>query len=98
MKLNEDDVKLLEELFIVEGIVFDPYPVESYEVAYDNLISQTISSLQQAVEDLVITVDKVLLIAHVKALHLEHVVNWEILCISVLIHIPATVATAKERE
>ncbi|KAJ8632434.1 hypothetical protein MRB53_025770 [Persea americana] len=58
VKLNEDDVKLLEELFIVEGIVFDPYPVESYEVAYDNLISQTISSLQQAVEDLVITVDK----------------------------------------
>ncbi|RWR87681.1 kinesin-like protein KIN-1 [Cinnamomum micranthum f. kanehirae] len=58
VKLNEDDVKLLEELFIVEGIIFDPYSVESYEVAYDNLISQTISALQQTVEDLVITVDE----------------------------------------
>lgn len=56
--LNDEDVKLLEELFITEGIIFDPYLAEDFDQIYENLISQTISSLQQTVEDLVITVEK----------------------------------------
>lgn len=58
-RLDEDDVKLLEKLFILEGIFFDPNSVEDLELAFEDVTMQTISSLQQAVEELVCTVDEV---------------------------------------
>ncbi|KAK7337818.1 hypothetical protein VNO77_18405 [Canavalia gladiata] len=56
-RLNVEDVKLLEELFIQEGILFDPSLVEE-ELEIEDLTLQTISSLQEAVEKLLSTVDE----------------------------------------
>ncbi|KAL0005825.1 hypothetical protein SO802_013386 [Lithocarpus litseifolius] len=56
--LDIEDVKLLEELFILEGILFDPYSVEELESSYEDVTLQTISSLQAAVEELVFTVEE----------------------------------------
>lgn len=61
-RLDFEDVKLLEELFIQEGIFFDPESVEELELAYEDVTLQTISSLQQAVEELSITSTEVRLI------------------------------------
>lgn len=58
-KLDVEDVELLEELFILEGILFDPNSVEDLESAYEDVTLQTISSLQQAVEELVFTIEEV---------------------------------------
>ncbi|XP_054804383.1 kinesin-like protein KIN-1 isoform X1 [Prosopis cineraria] len=55
-RMNVDDVKLLEELFILEGIVFDPQSVEELESDYEDLTLQTISSLQAAMEQVRSTV------------------------------------------
>ncbi|KAG8649684.1 kinesin-like protein KIN-1 isoform X2 [Manihot esculenta] len=57
-KLDVEDVELLEELFILEGILFDPNSVEDLESAYEDVTLQTISSLQQAVEELVFTIEE----------------------------------------
>ncbi|KAL6953266.1 serine/threonine-protein kinase KIN2 [Sarracenia purpurea var. burkii] len=57
-KLDVEDVKLLEELFILEGIFFDINSVEDLESAYEDVTIQTISSLQQAVEELAVTVEE----------------------------------------
>ncbi|XAR49088.1 Plus-end-directed kinesin ATPase [Bertholletia excelsa] len=57
-KLDEEDVKLLEELFILEGIFFNLSSVEDLESAYEDVTLQTISSLQQTVNELVLTVDE----------------------------------------
>ncbi|KAK4273504.1 hypothetical protein QN277_021887 [Acacia crassicarpa] len=57
-RMNVDDVKLLEELFILEGIVFDPQSVEELESDYEDLTLQTISSLQAALEQCMSTVDE----------------------------------------
>lgn len=57
--LEVEDVKLLEELFILEGILFDPYSVEELESSYEDVTLRTISSLQAAVEELVFTVEEV---------------------------------------
>ncbi|XP_047318181.1 kinesin-like protein KIN-1 [Impatiens glandulifera] len=55
-RLHVEDVKLLEELFIVEGVFFDlTSSAEELESAYNDITSQTISALQQEVEDLVST-------------------------------------------
>ncbi|KAK4596038.1 hypothetical protein RGQ29_014209 [Quercus rubra] len=56
--LEVEDVKLLEELFILEGILFDPYSVEELESSYEDVTLRTISSLQAAVEELVFTVEE----------------------------------------
>lgn len=45
-------MKLLEELFTVEGIFFDPCSIEELEEAYEDLASRTILLLQKAVEEL----------------------------------------------
>ncbi|KAL8166391.1 hypothetical protein V2J09_007890, partial [Rumex salicifolius] len=45
-------VELLEELFFLEGIIFYPNSVEELELDYEDVTSRTISSLQQAVEEL----------------------------------------------
>lgn len=57
-RLNVEDVKLLEELFILEGIIFDPLSVEE-ESEIEDLTLRTISSLQEALEKLIFTVDEV---------------------------------------
>ena len=58
-KLDDEAVKLLEELFIVEVIFFDMSSVEAVESSYEDVTFQTISSLQQAVEELLATVEEV---------------------------------------
>ncbi|XP_058102656.1 kinesin-like protein KIN-1 isoform X2 [Magnolia sinica] len=56
--LNIEDVKLLEELFVVEGIIFDPcMAVEDFESAYEDVTSRTISALHQTVEELLTTIE-----------------------------------------
>ncbi|KAJ0971153.1 hypothetical protein J5N97_019112 [Dioscorea zingiberensis] len=50
--LNEDDVRLLEELFILEGIFFDPSNMEEFDLECDDVICRTISALEQAVLEL----------------------------------------------
>ncbi|XP_057502776.1 kinesin-like protein KIN-1 isoform X1 [Actinidia eriantha] len=56
-KLDDEAVKLLEELFIVESIFFDMSSVEAVESAYEDVTFRTISSLQQVVEELLATVE-----------------------------------------
>ena len=58
-RLNVEDVQLLEELFILEGILFHPQSVEEMQSEYDDLTLQTISSLQEALEKLTSTVNEV---------------------------------------
>ncbi|MED6222309.1 hypothetical protein PIB30_063101 [Stylosanthes scabra] len=55
--LNIEDVKLLEELFIQEGILFDLQSVEE-EQEIEDLNYQTISLLREALEKLTSTVDE----------------------------------------
>ncbi|KAG6775130.1 hypothetical protein POTOM_018558 [Populus tomentosa] len=57
-RLDDEDVKLLEELFILEGLFIDVTSVEDLESAYQDVTSWTISSLQQAVEELIYTVEE----------------------------------------
>ena len=58
-RLNVEDVNLLEELLVLEGIFFDPNSMEDLEANYEDVTLQTISSLQQAVEELMFTVQEV---------------------------------------
>ncbi|XP_042009439.1 kinesin-like protein KIN-1 [Salvia splendens] len=57
-RMEPEDVQLLKQLFVLEGIFFDPNSVEEVESAYEDVTSRTISSLQKAVEELVATVDE----------------------------------------
>ena len=57
--LDVEDVNLLEELFILEGIFFDPNSVEELDQAFEDVTMQTISALHQAVEDLVCNTEEV---------------------------------------
>lgn len=57
-KVAIKEVTLIEELLELEGIFFDPNLVEDVEMAYEDVTSQTISSLHQAVEELGITVEE----------------------------------------
>ncbi|XP_022156790.1 kinesin-like protein KIN-1 isoform X2 [Momordica charantia] len=50
--LDFEQVQMLEELLIQEGILFDPCSIEESESAYEDVTSQTVSSLQKAVEEL----------------------------------------------
>ncbi|KAI9187017.1 hypothetical protein LWI28_023444 [Acer negundo] len=52
-RLDVEGVNLLEELFILEGIFFDPNSVEELDQAFEDVTTQTVSALHQAVEDLV---------------------------------------------
>lgn len=58
-RLDDEDVRLLEELFILEGLFFDANSVEDVESADQDVTSWTISSLQQTVEELIYTVEEV---------------------------------------
>ncbi|XP_008218206.1 PREDICTED: kinesin-1-like protein PSS1 [Prunus mume] len=57
-RFDAEDVKLLEELFTLNGILFDPCSSEELDSAFEDVTSQTIVSLQQAVEELASTVDE----------------------------------------
>ncbi|XLR67606.1 hypothetical protein HN51_014642 [Arachis hypogaea] len=56
-RLNVEDVKLLEELFIQEGILYDLQSVEE-DQEIENLNFQTISLLQEALEKLTSVIDE----------------------------------------
>lgn len=58
-KFDHKDAELLEELFIQEGIFFDPHSVVELDSAYEDLTLRTILSLQQAVRELTSLVEKV---------------------------------------
>ncbi|XP_075511098.1 kinesin-like protein KIN-1 isoform X2 [Primulina tabacum] len=57
-RMKIEDVQLLEQLFILEGIFFDPNSTEKTEAAYEDVISTTISSLQEAVKLLATKVEE----------------------------------------
>ncbi|KAK4378999.1 hypothetical protein RND71_000861 [Anisodus tanguticus] len=57
-RMTAEDVQLLEELFVLEGIFFDPNSVEEMEAAYKDVTSRTISSFRKAVEELSTVVEK----------------------------------------
>ncbi|PHU10070.1 Kinesin-1-like protein PSS1 [Capsicum chinense] len=56
--MTAEDVQLLEKLFVLEGIFFDPNSVDEIEAAYEDVMSRTISSLHKAVEELSTGVEK----------------------------------------
>lgn len=56
--MKPEDVQLLEQLFILEGIFFDPNSVEQVETAYQDMTYRTISSLQNLVEELMRTAEE----------------------------------------
>ncbi|KAH9603982.1 hypothetical protein KSS87_023585 [Heliosperma pusillum] len=57
-KMCAEDVKLLEELFIQEGIMFYPISSEDFDSGLDNVTSKVIASLQTTLEELVSTVEE----------------------------------------
>jgi len=59
LSLKEEDVDLLEELFLQEGIIFDPNSITDIDSACQDTASEEISLLMQAVEDLKGTVEEV---------------------------------------
>lgn len=59
-RMEPEDVQLLEQLFILEGIFFNPNSFEEVESAYEDITSRTISSLQKTVEELATAVDEVI--------------------------------------
>lgn len=58
-RMSNEDIKMLEEVFIQEGIIFSLDSVEEVETAYEDIVSKTIQSLQQAVDELQLKVKKV---------------------------------------
>ncbi|KAK4339598.1 hypothetical protein RND71_041060 [Anisodus tanguticus] len=58
-RMTAEDVQLLEELFVLEGIFFDPNSVEEMEAAYKDVTSRTISSFRKAVEELSTVLEKI---------------------------------------
>jgi kinesin family protein 5 len=63
--LKEEDVDLLEELFVQEGIIFDPDTVVlDIDSACHDAASRQIASLVQAVEELTETVQEVYIQHH----------------------------------
>ncbi|KAK9735396.1 hypothetical protein RND81_04G203400 [Saponaria officinalis] len=59
-RMGAEEVDLLEQLFILEGIMFNPSSNEDLDSDIDNLTSKVIASLQNTLEDLVSTVDEVI--------------------------------------
>ena len=58
-RLDDEVVNLLEELFIRYGIFFDPYSLEEVESAYEDVVKDTISALQQALAEFALEVEEV---------------------------------------
>lgn len=59
LSLKEEDVDLLEELFVQEGIIFDASSVVDIDSVFRDTASEEISLLMQAVEELKETVEEV---------------------------------------
>ncbi|XP_048499237.1 kinesin-like protein KIN-1 isoform X4 [Beta vulgaris subsp. vulgaris] len=57
-RIGTEEVELLEELLILEGIMFYPAPTEDLKLDYDNVTSKIISSLQKALKELASTADE----------------------------------------
>ncbi|XP_020540272.1 kinesin-like protein KIN-1 isoform X2 [Jatropha curcas] len=57
-RLDVEDVEFLEDLFRLEGILFDPNSVDDLESACEDISLRTISSLQQALEELVFSIEE----------------------------------------
>ncbi|CAO2836773.1 unnamed protein product [Amaranthus hypochondriacus] len=57
-RMGTEEVELLKELLILEGIMNYSYSTEDLELDYDNVTSNIISSQQKALEDLVSTIDE----------------------------------------
>ncbi|KAG7566830.1 Kinesin motor domain [Arabidopsis suecica] len=57
-RMSNEDIKMLEEVFIQEGIIFSLDSMEEVETAYEDIVSKTIQSLQQAVDELQLKVKK----------------------------------------
>lgn len=77
VSLDIEQVQILEELFIQEGILFDPCSIEESELANEDVASQTISSLQLALEELLSTIGELkkenkVLMERVTAAELHH--------------------------
>ena len=59
LSLKEEDVDLLEELFVQEGIIFDPNAAMlDIDLAFQDVASRQIVSLVQTVEELTETVQE----------------------------------------
>lgn len=58
-RMSNEDIKMLEEVFIQEGIIFSLDSMEEVETAYKDIVSETMKSLQQTVEELQLKVKKV---------------------------------------
>ncbi|AQK78320.1 Kinesin-like protein KIN-1 [Zea mays] len=58
LSLKEEDVDLLEELFVQEGIIFDASSVVDIDSVFRDTASEEISLLMQAVEELKETVEE----------------------------------------
>lgn len=57
-RMGAEEVEFLEELLILEGIMFDPNLTGDLESEYADVSSKIIASLQQAVEELLVTVEE----------------------------------------
>nr|CAB3479781.1 unnamed protein product [Digitaria exilis] len=58
LSLKEEDVDLLEELFLQEGIIFDPNSITDVDSACQDTATEEISLLMQAIEELKGTVEE----------------------------------------
>jgi kinesin family protein 5 len=50
--MSNEDIKMLEDVFIQEGIIFSLDSMAEVETVYEDIVSKTIQSLQQAVDEL----------------------------------------------
>lgn len=57
--MNEEQVKLLEEAFIMEGIFYDPNMVRDLDLAYNDATSEIIATIQEKFDELECTMKKV---------------------------------------
>lgn len=62
-RLNAEDMKLLEELFIQAGLFVDLDSMEDFDSTLQDLVQHTINSLTQAAEELKYTVEMVIIFA-----------------------------------
>jgi len=58
-RMSNEDIKMLEDVFIQEGIIFSLDSMAEVETVYEDIVSKTIQSLQQAVDELQQKVKKV---------------------------------------
>ncbi|ESQ43722.1 hypothetical protein EUTSA_v10005951mg [Eutrema salsugineum] len=57
-RMSNEDIKMLEEVFIQEGIIFSLDSMEEVDTAYEDTVSKTVISLHQTVEKLQVKVKK----------------------------------------